>query len=424
MKWDNFFIRKGFLPKIAISPSVNLGLCVVIPCYNEPNLLKSLESVACCKLPPCDVEVIVVVNHPEGSHNLVVEASIKSVKEVVEAEKLWGSQHLHFHAVEAFNIPFRYAGVGYARQVGMDEAAYRLLNVSKPMGIIANFDADSRCAPNYLIELYRLWEQYPHSDACSVRFEHPLSGDEFTAEVYEGIAAYELHLRYYNQASRFVGFPFAYHTVGSSMACSAEAYVKYGGMNRHQAGEDFYFLQKIIPHGRFRELNSTCVYPSPRPSDRVPFGTGKAMSKLVYAHESITTYHLDSFLNLEPLFREVETLYGMDNIETTKFIRSLAIPLKQFLFNVDALKAIENVRTNVSSAKSFKKRFYLWFDAFMFLKYMNFAAENYYGKQPVFEQAQKLLDLTDENQCGNVATTMELLLRYRAMDCKEWSIKL
>jgi hypothetical protein len=46
-------------------------------------------------------------------------------------------------------------------------------------------------------------------------------------------------------------FSYAYHTVGSAMAVKAYQYVKVGGMNRRQAGEDFYFIQKLVHSGNF-----------------------------------------------------------------------------------------------------------------------------------------------------------------------------
>ena len=88
----------------------------------------------------------------------------------------------------------------------------------------------------------------PRSPGCSIYFEHPLHGP-LEPKVYEAIAAYELHLRYYVQALRYAAFPYAHHTIGSSMAVRADAYAKQGGMNKRQAGEDFYFLHKIIPLG-------------------------------------------------------------------------------------------------------------------------------------------------------------------------------
>ena len=55
------------------------------------------------------------------------------------------------------------------------------------------------------------------------------------------------------------------------MAVKALPYVKAGGMNRRQAGEDFYFIQKLVPSGGYFSLNSTTVYPSPRASDQGSF---------------------------------------------------------------------------------------------------------------------------------------------------------
>ncbi|MEZ4848575.1 MAG: hypothetical protein R3B93_08135 [Bacteroidia bacterium] len=72
----------------------------------------------------------------------------------------------------------------------------------------------------------------------------------------------------------------AFHCVGSSMAVRSIAYQKRGGMNRRKAGEDFYFLQKFIAEGTLAELSTTKVIPSPRASEKVPFGTGRAIKKL------------------------------------------------------------------------------------------------------------------------------------------------
>ena len=83
-------------------------------------------------------------------------------------------------------------------------------------------------------------------------------------------------------------FPFAFHTIGSSMAVRASSYMRQGGMNKRKAGEDFYFQQKIIPLCGFTECNSTVVYPSPRPSYRVPFGTGRAMLGYLQNGEVLT----------------------------------------------------------------------------------------------------------------------------------------
>ena len=80
-------------------------------------------------------------------------------------------------------------------------------------------------------------------------------------------------------------------------------------MNRRQAGEDFYFIQKLAQRGNFSECNTTCVIPSPRPSDRVPFGTGLAVSRMIEEKEVLTTYHPEPFRMLQKLFKQMDRLY-------------------------------------------------------------------------------------------------------------------
>jgi hypothetical protein len=79
-------------------------------------------------------------------------------------------------------------------------------------------------------------------DAASIYFEHPTPEIYFDKKIIQSIISYELHLRYYIQKQKFIGLPYACHTVGSSMAVKASSYCKYGGKNTRKAGQDFYFL--------------------------------------------------------------------------------------------------------------------------------------------------------------------------------------
>ena len=83
------------------------------------------------------------------------------------------------------------------------------------------------------------------------------------------------------------------------MAVRPEAYMKQGGMNRRKAGEDFYFLNKIMSLGGFGECAETTIYPSPRTSKRVPFGTGQAVLRNVET-KTYTTYGHSSVRSQTP----------------------------------------------------------------------------------------------------------------------------
>lgn len=412
----NYFEKRQYTPRIGATPSNKLSICVVIPSYNEPNIYSSLEALANCQPTQGHVEVIVVINHPENSPDDSVALSENTYAQVVEAGRNLTKPWLTFHAIKAYCLPKKQAGVGLARQIGMDEAAYRFFTLNKPNGIVDCFDADSLCASNYLYEIEKLWDDHPKTTGCSIRYNHPISGIEYSPETYRGIAAYELHLRYYNQASRHINFPFAFHTIGSSMACTAETYTKIGGMNRRQAGEDFYFLQKIIPNGNFRELNSTCVYPSPRASDRVPFGTGRAMGNFLGNTAcGITTYDLQSFLDLTPFFDAISTFYNASKAQIDEQIAQQAPAIKNFLAKNNATSEIIDTRHNTGNPKAFNKRFFTWFDAFKLLKYLNFANETQYKRNSVLAESVKLLELKGITP-NNPDDVFELLNIYRRLD--------
>jgi len=410
-----FTKNKEYRPYIAEEPNLDLGIIVVIPSFNELDLERSLKSISNCDGPKCTVEVLIVVNYPENASNEIIRNSELSISTIQKLNRENTKQWLRYRYIYAPNLPKKHAGVGLARKIGMDEAAWRFLLLNKLNGIITCYDADSQCEKKYLVELEKLWLDFPKTTACSIRYEHPLAGEDFDYRIYHGIAQYELHLRYYYQASRFIEFPFAYHTIGSSMACSASAYLRFGGMNRNQAGEDFYFLQKIIPHGNFKELNSTCVYPSPRPSYRVPFGTGRAMMKYIENNEEqIFTYNLDSFLSLKPFFSLIDKFYTTENNGITGLIKSLPDYLTDYLINLNAVEKINQVKMNTTNNDSFTKRFFLWFDAFQLLKYLNFINETQFKKQPIITEANRLLQHKGIETASN--DPFELIRLYREIE--------
>lgn len=398
---NNFIEREQEI--LAPVPS-NLSIIVVIPCYNELGLISALSSLKNCNQPNGRVEVITVFNS-----SVIDNQSILETNELMFAEaKSWTEKNtiawLNFYFINASELPEKDAGVGLARKIGMDEAVYRFESIHKD-GIIACFDADATCHPNYLVELEKHFEENSKSPACSIHFEHPLKGDDFSKQNYKAIAAYELHLRYYKNALKYCGFPYAYHTIGSSMAVKSKAYQKQGGMNKRKAGEDFYFLQKMMALGNYTELIATSVFPSPRVSDRVPFGTGRAMQNyLSNSDMSFTTYNFNSFIDLKVLVDNLDKLWEQE-IE-------LPNPVSFYLKTINFEDNLKKIKQNSTSLNHFKQLFFNWFNAFKVLKYVHFARDNYYRDGDVFEEANKLLTLLyDLSSKPN-----EMLKRYRALD--------
>lgn len=417
---DKYLKKQRLYPDyITDTVSDQLNIIVTIPCFNEPNLISSLEALWNCKRSDCKVEVIVVVNSGElASEDILVQ----NEKTILDAS-LWMDSHqdekLKFYLIHQPNLPKKFTGVGLARKIAMDEAVSRFNKIDKPNGIITGFDADSCCDTSYFVEIEKLFNKYPKANGANIFYEHPLEGTEFDQKIYDAIAQYELYLRYYMLAMRFTGHPHAYHTVGSSFAVSVNAYIMQGGMNRRQAGEDFYFLQKIIALGKFYELKTTRVIPSPRESDRVPFGTGKAIS--IFMEEGIVdykTYNYSAFKDLKKFFDRVDNFFGVDyDTYLHKLIADLPGPVRSYLKEDNFFEALDEINRNCSSIESFRKKFFAAFNAFKVLKYLNNVHEQFIDEESIVVCAKQLLiDLSIETK--GIYSAKELLGIYREYEKK------
>ena len=294
----------------------------------------------------------------------------------------------------------------------MDEALRRFNSINKPDGLIAGFDADALPEKKYLREIEDYFNENQNINAVSINFEHPIEGNKFSKEIYRNITNYELHLRYFVEAMRFANFPFAFHTIGSSFVVKADIYAKQGGMNRKKAGEDFYFLQKIIPLGNYGEINTTKVIPSPRISDRVPFGTGAAISKMIKNNtDDFGTYHFNAFILLKAFFADLDTYF--DNFTLIRIL----VPMKNFLTINNFVSDLEKIKANSPNLLIFRKRFFDWFNAFRLIKFLNYAHETYYQKEKVKIASEKLLKKYHP-EINIPETEKELLLLYREIQTR------
>jgi hypothetical protein len=397
---------------IPTDPSKNLRYVVIIPAYNESLLIQSLDSFLLCELPKNDIEIIILINWPENASEIIK----KENHSIYTDSLLWAEKHskqtMCFHCLELPDMPQKFAGVGLARKVLMDEAVKRLNVINNSEGIIISFDADSKCRKNFFRAIEKHYNSNPEISGCNSYFEHKTEKSGFSKEVQEGITFYELHLRYYLQALRYAGHPNVFHTVGSSFSVKAQAYCSQGGMNKRQAGEDFYFLQKFFDLGTFSECNKTAVYPSPRPSDRVPFGTGPVIIHYLREKKELTTYHPGLFKILKLFIEQISEFYSPDS--SKKAILLLPPLLQEFLIKQDFIHKLEEIRKNSSSLESFKKRFFRWFNMFRMLKFLNYARKDH-PDVPVSDAAWTLAKKM-KNTVKKKPGAFELLEFYRDLE--------
>lgn len=370
---------------IESGPNNEIGIIVVIPCFREPDILQTLQSLNSCNLPIQKVEVIILINHSEIAFDEIKEYNLKTKTEIERWISENQNKYIQFYPVGPIELKKKWAGAGLARKSGMDEAVRRFNLLRKPNGKIVSLDADTLVDKNYFAEIENHFKQNPKNVGATISFKHQTAGLE--QKQLDGIHLYEKYLEYYKAALHFTGYPYSMFTVGSAFTVTAEAYVKRGGMNRRQAGEDFYFLQNLVQLGTVGEITSTKVYPSARLSDRVPFGTGPILQKWMSGEEDLTeTYNLQPFIDLKELFKIKEKFYKIDESQFKKTVFDLPESIQQFIQQDKFWNELNDLNKNCSTLKTFQSRFFQKFNAFKILKYLNFAHEIFYKKADLIEQ--------------------------------------
>ena len=387
---------------------------IVIPCYLEPFLISTLESLySCKKLENTTAEVLVVINGPANASDKDKTFNIQTYQHAKQWMASHQSEHLKFHCILVDDLPPKHAGVGLARRIGMD-AALQYFAETEENGAITCFDADSTVKENYLVELEKFALDRDVGIA-TISFKHQFEKIEKVEK--EGIIHYELFLRYYILGLRYAGYPFYMHTIGSSMACKAAVYAKYGGMNRRKAGEDFYFIHKLAPHEKCINLHNTHVYPSCRTSFRVPFGTGKAQQEWLEGKSKIAkTYQPIIFEELKSFLTQLEKLFNSQK-QNINFSEPIQLFLKAQNFNQE----INRIKNSSKSNSVIRKKFFQWLDGFKTLKLVHFLRDHFYENIPLFEASKQLLKLSGKDVSEDISIE-QLLEIYRDIDDRKSSL--
>lgn len=274
-------------------------------------------------------------------------------------------------------------GVGLARKIGLDWALGILWeSQTTTNGTLISLDADTRVPSDYLGAIAGFF-QSPARWAAVVDYAHPVDGPD---EEVRAILSYELFLRYQELAWRFAESPYAYPAIGSTMICTCEAYVASGGMNRRQAGEDFYFLQQLAKTGRVDRIRDTVVCPSGRASHRVPFGTGRKVGSFPGDEDdAYLTYHPETWRILRDWLRSVQSdLDGSGDLLIAR-ANAIAPELSAWLQAQEFSAAWERILQHARSPQQRQRQFHSWFDAFRTLMLTHHLRDHGYPRQNLFE---------------------------------------
>lgn len=399
---NQYFNRFPFRKiNIALEPSKDLKIIVVIPSFNEKDIQPTVNSLFLNQdVFSFNVEVIVIINNSQSEIEEIKEQNLLTLKKLLNLSKTYSNSNMHLIPVLIGDLDSKHAGVGWARKLGMDLATQRFKTINFN-GIIVGLDADTVVESNYFNSIYSSFSNNNFS-AASIHFEHPVSGDSFSDIHLEQIIYYELHLRYYKNSLKYSNLPYSFHTIGSAFALTASAYARQGGMNRRKAGEDFYFINKLIKGEIFGEITDTKVIPSPRISYRVPFGTGRAILEGLNTQRDLSlTYDFQSF----------EIIHSWINRIKNKDFKyeNFSVKLKAYMGESEWVKHHAMILNNTNSHENYLKFFYNIFDAFWMLKFIHFLRDNYYSNTSLLDNTNALLLNMGYSIMGNITGQLEFL---------------
>lgn len=389
--WQKYIHKHKTYDKYAVPSDFNYGMVVVIPCFDEPDVLTTLNSLMSCVPTQHPVGVLVVVNSSEISDYTIVQKNKETYNELIAFAKDHNQPSLSFHALLCENLPRKHAGVGLARKIGMEWAVRGFFQSGNSEGVIVSLDADCTVSQNYLCSIEDEFSSRT-PNCCVINFHHRLVDDNSSLQ--SAINQYEGYIWYFRNALKAIHFPHYYHTIGSAFAVLADAYVRVGGIGRQQGGEDFYFLQKMFNLGKTVELMDTFVYPEARFSDRIPFGTGPALEKIITSENGVlSVYSVEAFRALQSFFNLRIEFYKQSDDAIATLISGLHPSICEFLNDNKLLSAITDCNQNSATEATYQKRFFHHFDAFVIIKYLNYAHTSHFALTPIHIAKDKLATL-------------------------------
>jgi hypothetical protein len=383
------YLSRHAEPEAAAADALDgtFGHALIVPAYGEgESLFATLGSVR--EGPRGETLIVVVLNSREDSPPAVHEANAAAherlragASEAVPLSAELGVESLRYAHGRIVVVdrasPGRYLpegqGVGLARKIGNDLALRLSAGGRLAANWLHNTDADTVLPDDYFEQT-----DAREGEACAAAiyfFEHRFDPDERLA-----LAArlYEISLRYYVLGLAWAGSPYAYEAMGSCIAIRPAAYAKVRGFPRKNAAEDFYVLDKLAKVGAILRLSGAPLLLEGRISERVPFGTGKALSQMLSKKrglEGFSLYHPAVFAHLAAWLRVLdETARSGGKAEAALAELPQANPffradvLLAALERMGAFPAIRKAIAESTAPDAMRRRFHTWFDAFRTLK--------------------------------------------------------
>jgi hypothetical protein len=379
--------------KIELNNSIKYNNIIVVPALDELQniitLLNSLSKNSSKYLKK--TLIVIVVNNTFSESEIIIEQNRMLISHLQKHIKNNFPLNLGFIDASTFGkaLPDKIGGVGIARKIGMDISLNYFDFGNNRKKIFISLDADCLVSNNYLETIIERFNK-ENLNAAIINYNHllPVNENEKAA-----IINYEIFLRYYVMGLKYANSPFAFHSIGSTMAFDVEGYLKVGGMNKKKAGEDFYFLEKLAKNYDVVQIRDTMVFPSPRVSSRVPFGTGPRVKR--FLENSKDEYQLYSPISFEILKSWLEIFSDSELNRDSTVLLSKAQEINKLLFDFLVREKFEEtwnkIIENSKTEMQLKRQQINWMDGFKTLKLVHYLRDNGLANENMFSAINDLL---------------------------------
>ncbi|MEM7003519.1 MAG: hypothetical protein AAF529_22220 [Pseudomonadota bacterium] len=343
-------------------PSAEYAHVLVVPAFDEP--VAALEHL----LATCQQHAalpIIVVNYPEQAN----PAQIARTKDLYQA-----LSRSNACVVQAYGLPRR-QGVGLARKLGNDVALHLIAAGEIQTSWLRQTDADAVLPADYF--LYPLPEheqEHVSGHAGAVVFAHHHTSPDPKLKLAADL--YDQHMAYYVAGLRYAGSPFAFPTLGSTICVRVKAYAQVRGFPKRNAGEDFYLLNKVAKVAAVETVAAVRIGLAARLSQRVPFGTGPALARIVddlaVAADGSTfkSYHPEVFTVLRALRTSMHR-YATDPT------RHMSVPHEALLTALGWQQLAPRLSTHYPTPEQRRRVVDEWFDGLRTLRVVHMLQGEY-----------------------------------------------
>ncbi|VUD68151.1 hypothetical protein TDB9533_04012 [Thalassocella blandensis] len=313
-------------------------------------------------------------------------------------------QSTHILLIDRFQAPNQLQkkqGVGHARKIGCDIAVQLIQANMVQSPWIYSTDADAILPGNYFaddqnthINTSSLDNNLPNVAAKVFNFTHVdlQAASELSDRVLQSTRQYESAIKYYRDALHWAGSPYAFHTLGSTLAVNINAYCQVRGFPKRAGAEDFYLLNKLAKVGKVESEPTICIQIQARLSKRVPFGTGPAVEKIIHQQEQDQPYVYYSpqcFIPLKLLYSHLPAL--LETVLITGCVDWKVLHDKQTHgLNPATVEQLQNTMQALGidafcrhatkqcrTTSAVLTQFHQWFDAFLTLKFVRHIQHGY-----------------------------------------------